>query len=73
MPVSVCALNLLGHNFLVGRQLPGRPPTSWPAANFLAGATHFVIPAKAGIHFAFRRVDQIKMDSGFRRNDGRGR
>jgi hypothetical protein len=27
-----------------------------------------VIPAKAGIHFRFRV--KIKMDSGFRRNDG---
>jgi hypothetical protein len=29
---------------------------------------YFVIPVKAGIHFALRA--KIKMDSGFRRNDG---
>ena len=29
-----------------------------------------VIPAKAGIHFDVGCVPKIKMDSGFRRNDG---
>jgi hypothetical protein len=29
-----------------------------------------VIPAKAGIQFAFCRPSKITMDSGFRRNDG---
>jgi hypothetical protein len=33
-------------------------------------ATQAVIPAKAGIHFAFPA--KIKMGSGFRRNDGCG-
>jgi len=30
-----------------------------------------VIPAKAGIHFAFGGASKVKMDSGLRRNDGR--
>jgi len=29
-----------------------------------------VIPAKAGIHFRKCAAEKIKMDSGFRRNDG---
>jgi hypothetical protein len=35
-----------------------------------AKAYNIVIPAKAGIHFAFASRRQIKMGSGLRRNDG---
>jgi len=31
-----------------------------------------VIPAKAGIHFAFPLSNKIKKDPGFRRDDGLG-
>jgi len=34
----------------------------------VAARRHAVIPAKAGIHFAL--APKVKMDSGFRRNDG---
>jgi hypothetical protein len=35
----------------------------------LPGKTYLVIPAKAGIHFAFEWKEQNKMDSRFRGND----
>ncbi|WP_206412173.1 hypothetical protein, partial [Lysobacter enzymogenes] len=47
------------------------PPSHSKATNL-----HAVIPAKAGIHFALalprakETKSKIKMDSGFRRNDG---